>query len=411
MSFTERLVARFRHELSQTFRSLRHPNYLKYSGGQLVSLTGSWMQTTALAWIAYNLTHSALFLGLVGLFCNIPILLLSIFGGMVADRYDRRRVLVVTQWFSMALAIVLTALVFTDSLQVWMILALSIASGIISAFEVPSRQAIVVDLVKGQDLVNAISLNSVIFNSTRILGPAIGAVLLGQLGPSVCFGLNAVSFLAAIITLQQLRLDKPASDTPSPKVPFVAGLRAAFGVKQIRDILILTALTSFFGFQFSTLLPVFVKDVFHATPEALGLLAAASAFGALTGSLFLASRGRPSQLHRNISIDSVGVAVSLGLFAFSSNLYLSAFIEVFIGIAISVQLNSANSLLQLTVPNDVRGRVMSIYTMILLGAAPFGSVVIGKLTDVVGAPWAVAVCAIACAGAAIFYVTCARKDT
>ena len=183
MSFTERLLARLRHELSQTFRSLRHPNYLKYSAGQLVSLTGSWMQTTALAWIAYNLTHSALFLGLVGLFCNIPVLLLSLFGGMVADRYDRRRVLVIAQWISMALATVLTALVYTDNLQVWMILALSVVSGIISAFEVPSRQAIVVDLVKGQDLVNAISLNSVIFNSTRILGPALGAILLGQIGP------------------------------------------------------------------------------------------------------------------------------------------------------------------------------------------------------------------------------------
>lgn len=410
MSFTERLMARFRHEFSQTFRSLRHPNYLKYSAGQLVSLTGSWMQTTALAWIAYNLTNSALFLGLVGLFCNIPILALSLFGGMVADRYDRRRVLVVTQWLSMSLAVVLTALVFSGSLQVWMILALSVASGIISAFEVPSRQAIVVDLVKGQDLVNAISLNSVIFNTTRIIGPAVGALLLGRLGASVCFGLNALSFLAAIFTLRQLKLDKPTASEKRATAPLMDGVRAAFGVPEIRNILILTSLTSFFGFQFSTLLPVFVKDVFHATPEALGLLAAASAFGALTGSLFLASRGKHSELQRNITVASVAVAVTLGLFAFSSNLWLSAFIEVFIGIAISVQLNSANSLLQLTVPDNVRGRVMSLYTMILLGAAPFGSVAIGKLTDLFGAPLAVAVCAVACAGAAIFYLTRARKD-
>jgi MFS family permease len=411
MASTKEFVARVRGELAQTFRSLRHPDFLMYSGGQLISLTGSWMQQMALAWITYSLTHSALFLGLVGLFTNVPVLLLSLFGGMVADRYNRRRVLIMAQWASMASAAILTALVVTDSLQVWMILALAVVSGIITAFEVPSRQAIVSDLVHGEDMVNAISVNSVIFNTTRMFGPAIGAFLLGSFGAEVCFALNTLSFLAAIYTLRRLTIEqKQESAADKRDTPISEGLRFAWGNAEIRNILILTSFTSFFGFQFATLLPVFVSDVFHASAGALGLLSAASAMGALGGSLFLANRGKPSELHRNICVASIGLAVSLFLFAMSPNLYLSAFIEVFIGLSISVQLNSSNSLLQLTVPNAVRGRVLSMYTMILLGAVPFGSVVIGKLTDSSGAPLAVAVCAVACAGAAVYYVLRGRKD-
>lgn len=411
MSLTSGLAARIRDGLAQTFRSLRHPNYLIYSGGQLVSLTGSWMQAMALSWITYTLTHSALFLGLVGLFANIPILLLSLFGGMVADRYDRRRVLIATQWFWMALAVVLTALVYTDSLQVWMILALSAASGIVTAFEVPSRQSIVSELVEGNDLVNAISINSVIFNTTRMFGPALGALLLGRFGPEICFGLNALSFLSAIFTLSLLRVQKRDGDASDrPKTPIKEGLRIAFGDQQIRNILVLTLFTSFFGFQFSALLPVFVADVFHASAQALGFLAAASALGALGGSLLLAHHGEQRTLHRNICIASSGVAVTLLAFAFAPNLWLAALAEVFIGLSISMQLNSSNSLLQLTVPNHARGRVMSTYTMILLGAAPFGSVVIGKFSDLWGAPMAVAVCAIACGLSSLYYITRKRKE-
>lgn len=411
MSFATGLAARLRGEFLQTFRSLRHPNYLMYSGGQLISLTGSWMQAMALAWITYNLTHSALFLGLVGLFTNVPVLLLSLFGGMVADRYDRRRVLILAQWSSMLVAGVLTALVYTDNLQVWMILALSAASGIITAFELPSRQAFVSDLVEGQDMVNAISINSVIFNTTRMFGPALGALLLGSFGAEVCFGLNTLSFIAAIFTLRALKMASRTQPGEKPKpAPIMDGLRIAFGTRDIRNLLILTSFTSFFGFQFSTLLPVFVTDVFHASAGALGLLSAASALGALGGSLFLANRGKPSELHRNICIASIGVSITVMLFALTSSMWLSAFILLFIGVSISVQLNSANSLLQLSVPNEVRGRVMSMYTMILLGAVPFGSVIIGMIADVIGAPNAVAICAIACAGAAIFYVTRGRKE-
>jgi MFS family permease len=411
MSLTSRLAARLRDEFGKTFRSLRHPNFLIYSSGQLVSMTGTWMRTMALSWITYELTHSALLLGLVGLCTNVPVLILSLFGGMVADRYDRRRILVLTQWFSMAFSAVLTLLIATDSLSTWMILLFSAASGIVSAFEVPSRQAFVSDLVHGQDMVNAISINSVIFNTTRVIGPALGAIALAGLGATVCFALDTLSFVAAIYTLRQLKMEpkrRPEGEAKTA-MSIMGGLRFAFGTADIRNILILTVFTSFFGFQFSALLPVFVTDVFHASASALGFLAAASAVGALGSSLVLASRGKPAELHRNICVASIGVGVTLLLFSFSRSLWLSAFIELFIGVFISMQMNSVNSFLQLKITDDVRGRIMSIYSMILLGAVPFGSVVIGSLADHVGAPLAVAACAVACMGAGVFYVTRGSK--
>lgn len=411
MSLATRLAAQLRDELGKTFRSLRHPNFLMYSSGQLVSMTGTWMRTMALSWITYELTHSALLLGLVGLCTNVPILILSLFGGMVADRYDRRRILIITQWCSMALSAILTLLVATDSLSTWMVLLFSVGSGIISAFEVPSRQAFVSDLVKGQDMVNAISLNSVIFNATRVLGPALGAVALAGLGATVCFALDTLSFVAALFTLYRLRMERKqrAEGGLQQSTTVRAGLRFAFGNDEIRNILILTVFTSFFGFQFTALLPVFVTDVFHASASALGLLSAASAVGALGSSLFLASRGKPAALHRNICIASLGVGVSLLLFSLSHSLWLAAFVQLFVGVFISMQMNSVNSLLQLKITDDVRGRVMSIYSMILLGAVPFGSVVIGSLADRIGAPLAVAVCAVACFGAGLFYVSRGSK--
>lgn len=402
------LAARLRGEFGKTFRSLRNRDFLKYSSGQLVSMTGTWMRTTALQWMTYELTHSALLLGLVGLCSNVPILVLTLFGGMVADRYDKRRILVATQWFSMTFSAILTVLVFTGVLQVWMILLFSVASGIVAAFEMPSRQAFVTDLVGKSDLVNAISLNSVIFNTTRIIGPALGAIALAGLGPTVCFALDTVSFIAALWTLHGLRSrthGKRESDGTSGASSALAGLRLAFGDAEIRNLLILTVFTSFFGFQFSALLPVFVTDVFHSSATALGFLAAASAIGSLGASLFLASRGTPAALARNIRIASLGVPATLLLFALSRNIFLTAGIELFIGGFISMQMNSANSMLQLRVSDEVRGRVLSIYSMILLGAVPFGSVAIGSLTDRIGAPAAVATCALACFGAGLFYVT------
>ena len=404
-----RLAAKLRGEFATTFSSLRHRDYLVYSIGQLVSMTGTWTQQIALAWITYSITHSAWLLGLVSLFANVPVLLLSLVGGMVADRFDRRRVIMITQYVEMALATLLTVLVFTNHLEVWMILGMSALFGVANAFEMPARQAFFPELVHGENLVNAISLNSVIFNITRMCGPALGAILLVAVGQAACFGLNALSFLAAIVTLHMLRPEITPAPKKKSKVPMSEGLRIAFGTAPIRNIFILTFFTSFFGFQISALLPVFVSDVFHASAGSLGLLSAASALGALGGSLFLASRGKKEQLSRTAGLAAIGVALTLFAFSFSHSIWLSAAINIFIGVAVSMQLNSANSLLQLSVTDDVRGRVMSVYTMTMLGAVPFGSLAIGHLADIMGAPIAVLVCAVACGLSALFYIT--RKST
>jgi MFS family permease len=400
------LPARIRAEAAQTFRSLHQPNYLRYSVGNFISLTGTWTQSVALSWLTYNLTGSAWMLALVALCTNVPVLLFSLFGGMVADRYDRRLVLLVSQWIEMGLALTLATLFFTGGLQVWMIFVLSAIQGLVTAIEVPSRQAFVADLVGGNDMVNAISLNSVIFNSTRMLGPAMGAILLSHFGEGICFALNALSFMAAIFTLSRLRIPKKEQAPGDEKKPTVIeGLKVALGNSTVRHILMLTVFTSFFGFQFAFLIPVFVKTIFDGTGHALAVLTSASAAGALLGSLFLASRGKPEFLKRNIRLASLGVALTLFVFAFSTNLWLSALAEFIIGASISIQLNSSNSLLQLSLPNKFRGRVMGVYTMILLGAVPFGSLVIGYASDTFGAPLAVAGCAIACTASALVYVT------
>jgi MFS family permease len=400
---------RLRGELSQTFRSLSHRNFRIYSAGQLVSLIGSWMQSVALQWIAFDMTHSAVLLGLVGLFTNIPVLLLSLPAGALADRFDRRKVLIITQWIELALAATLTVLVVFGVLQVWMILALSVVAGICTAFEMPSRQSLVPELVQGQDLVNALSLNSVILNFTRMVGPALGAVLLTSFGEGVCFGLNAASFLAAIVTLGMLHLQpKTSAATTTSQSGYASmkeGVRIALGNSEIRNLFILTFFTAFFGFQFTILMPVFVKEVYHQTAQSLGLLTSATAVGSLAASLFFASRAKPETLKRILKFAAVGVSLSLLAFAASPTMLLSLPILAVTGIAFSLQFNSSNSLLQLAVDDAVRGRIMSLYSMILLGSAPFGSLLLGYVSDLYGAPLAVTISGLACGICSLFYVT------
>lgn len=403
------LVRYLLDELGQTFRSLRHRNYRLYSLGQLVSLTGTWMQSIALQWLTYSLTHSAWMLGLIGLFSNLPVLLFSLPAGAVADRLDRRRVLIATQWVDLTLAAVLTGLAAAGCLHVWMIFVIAFLQGTCTAFEMPCRQAIVPDLVQGTDLVNALSLNSVILNFSRMVGPALGAIVLGVYGAAACFGLDAASYLAAIVTLSVLRLDKkpvdPSKPVSSGVVSMKEGLTAALGNSDIRNVFVLTFFTAFFGFQFSILLPVFVKDVFKEAAFSLGWLTSATAVGSLAASLFFASRGKPETLKRMLKFAAVGVSITLLALAASTSLAVALIVLVLTGIAFSLQFNGCNSLLQLSVTDALRGRVMSLYSMIVLGSAPLGSLVIGLVSDTYGAPFAVAICGLACGIGALFYIT------
>lgn len=409
LSPLRRLCGRVRQELSQTFRSLRHRNFRLYNLGQLISLTGSWMESVALQWITYQMTHSAWLLGLVAVCTNGPVLFFSLWGGTVADRFDRRRTLIATQWIDLLLAAVLTVLVATNVITVWMILLLSVLTGITTAFEMPCRQAIVPDLIEKQDMVNAVGVNSIILNTTRMIGPAVGAFLLATVGDAVCFGLNTLSFVAAIVTLYLLRLPQREkvrdSQSVDERLSITAGLKESWRNKELRNLFVLMLFTSFFGFQFSALLPVFVSDVFHESAEWLGFFAGACAFGSLAASLFIAGRLKPEGLKSTIKAAAVGISVTLLGFALSRSMIGTVVVLVLIGIVYSLLFNCSNSLLQLSVSDSLRGRVMSVYTMILLGASPFGSLVIGRVADSVGAPWAMAVCAIACGFSALFYIT------
>jgi MFS family permease len=415
MNNTKKLGAKIGRELKQTFRSLRHRNFLVYSAGQLVSLSGTWMQSLALSWTTYNLTHSAWLLGLVAFCLNLPVLILSIFGGMAADKFNRRKIILATQWVQMVLSAVLALLVFTHTLQIWMLLVLSVLGGISTAFELPSRQAVIPDLVDQQDMVNAIGINSALFNTTRLIGPALAALLLARFGAAACFAVNALSYVAAIHTLRSVKIPRKQTVHNSNHSGAWQGLVISWKTREIRQIFVLTTITGLFGFQFMTLLPVLVDKVFHASASTMGLFSAASAMGALCASLLMSHRSEASSLKGIVSAASASLAFCLMGLALSHSLALSTVIMILIGASIAVELNGANALLQLRVDDRVRGRVMGIYTMLMLGAAPFGSLLIGHLTDLFGIQAGIAVCAVACALASMFYSTRRRsassKDT
>lgn len=412
-----RFGARLRSEMGQAFRSLRNPHYRTYAAGQLVSLTGTWMQSVAFTLLAYKLTGSAAMLGAVALASYVPVLLLGLFGGQLADRLPRRKILIVTQTAEMLVAGVATVLVFSGHMQPWTILAAAAANGICLAFEMAARQAFTHDLVGGEDVVNAVSLNSVMWNSSRMFGPALGALVLAFAGEGVCFALNTVSFLASILTLKVIRTQEELGlAAPKPKRtdksehPLLDGLKLSWSTLPIRNILVLALVISFFGFQYSVLLPVFVKQILKAPEWSLGVLQACIAFGALAGSLALASRGKGNNMRRIVCAAAVVFGLTLFAFAWSNVLALTVLSLMVLGLSMSVVWSGTNAFLQVIAPEEYRGRIMSVYSSISLGISPFGSLLMGTFADAYGAPLAVTVCACACALVAGFYVLTASKE-
>ncbi len=401
-----RFFAKVGNELGQTFRSLKNPAYRTYAFGHFVSMTGSQLQAVALAWTTYSLTQSASKLGITAMATYMPALFLGMLGGLVADRFNRRRVLIATQGAGLVLAMALAALSFSGYLSFGLILTFALIQGVVNAIELPCRQAFVFDVVGAEHTVNAVSLNSMIFNSTRLIGPALAAVLLPLVGDSICFGLNGLSFLAAMITLSMIAgavvvQDRSAGNShPSMR----SGLALVRDTPSIRNILFLTASTSFFAFQYAIMLPVLVDKVLHGSAMELSLITVAAAGGSLAGNLLLASRGRKELLPRIIAASSIAPGVFLLLFALSTSFPLMLAAAALLGCSIALQLGSSNSFLQLTVPSDFRGRVMSMYTSVLMGSVPFGSLLVGHLADSIGAPRALALCAVATVLASLLYL-------
>jgi len=389
-------------------RALHHKNYRLFFGGQSISLIGTWMQQIAMSWLVYRLTGSALLLGIVSFSSQIPVFLFASIAGVYVDRWNRHRMLVATQTLSMIQALTLAFLTLHGTIQVWQIIALSIFIGVINAFDMPTRQSFIVQIVdKAEDLGNAIALNSFMFNGARLIGPAIAGILIGLLGEGVCFLINGLSFVGIIIALLAIKVPKrkKAAHTSRLWQDLREGYSYAFGFAPMRYILLQLGLMSFMGMAYAVLMPIFAKDILHGGPHTLGFLMAASGIGALTGAVYLASRQTILGLGRFIAYASAIFGMGIIAFSLSKILIVSLFMMFITGYGMIVQMASSNTILQSIVEEDKRGRLMSIYATAIIGMAPIGNLFAGALASRIGAPNTLIVSGIACIiGSLIFAV-------
>jgi len=392
-------------DFSATLRALRHRNFQLFFTGQLISLIGTWMQTLAQAWLVYRLTGSSLLLGSVGFASQFPVFLVAPLGGIVADRSNRQRVVIGTQTASMILAFILAALTLTRTVQVWHIFVLAALLGVVNAFDIPGRQAFLVDMVGKEDLMNAIALNSSMFNGARIIGPAIAGILVARIGEGWCFFLNGVSYIAVIVGLFMMRVTAPSYSTAdaSPMAHLIEGFRFVRHTAPIRAILMLLGLVSLVAMPYVVLMPIFADRILHGGARGLGILMGATGVGALLGALTLAARTGVHGLGRWVAFSCAGFGVSLILFSFSRNFWLSAGLLLPVGFCMMLQMSSSNTLIQAMVPDQLRGRTMAVYSMMFMGMAPFGAFFAGALAERLGAPLTVAMGAVAAVGGAALF--------
>lgn len=384
-----------------TFSALRHPDFRRYWWGGLISLTGSWVQITAQSWLVYDLTGSPLMLGAVTLANTIPMMLLGLFGGVIADRSEKRHLLIATQSAFMIVSVVLAALTLTGRITVWYILSLSMISGIAAALDMPSRQSLIAHLVDRDDLLNAIALNSAAFNGSRIIGPAIAGLIIDQLGnrsgPGWSFALNSVSYLAVIVALATIPVNsRPASGERAPVLGELReGVVFAWRHPLLRALLGLLAVTGVFGLSFHVLMPVFARDVLHVPARGYGILLTASGIGATIGVLTLATV-RPARLGAVILGTSTVFVAMLAAFAASAVYPLSLVLMLGLSGAMTMYLSATNTLIQTSVPDALRGRVMSLYMLAFFGTAPLGGLLMGSLASALGSQTAVLIGAGVC---------------
>jgi MFS family permease len=387
------------NSLKLIFRALSHRNYRLFFGGQGISLIGTWMQQIAMSWLVYRLTDSALLLGVVGFTSRIPTFLLASLAGVLADRWNRHRVLVITQTLSMIQAMILAILVLTGAIAVWHIIFLSLLLGLINALDIPTRQSFVVDMIeKREDLGNAIALNSSIVNGARLIGPSVAGMLIATLGEGMCFLLNGLSFIAVIFALLAMKITPKKREAQSSKVfqGLKEGFSYAFGFAPIRSVLLLLGLVSLMGMPFTVLMPIFAEKILHGGPQALGFLSGATGVGAIAGSIYLASRKSVLGLGRIIVISSNLFGIGLIGFSLSRLFWLSLLMMLLTGFGMMLEMASSNTVLQTMVEEDKRGRIMSFYTMAFMGMVPFGSLLAGTLANNIGAPNTVMIGGVAC---------------
>ena len=376
-------------KLKPILRALESRNYRLFFAGQAISLIGTWMTQIATVWLVYDLTNSALWLGVVGFSSQIPSFLISPFGGILVDRWNRHRILITTQILAMIQSLALAALALSGVMQIWHIIVLSLFQGLITAVDSPARQAFVLEIIeRKEDLGNAIALNSSIFNGARLVGPAFAGLLIASVGAGVCFLIDGLSYIAVIAGLLAMKL-KPrmiAKQTTNIWQRLIEGFRYAFGFPPIRAILLLLALFSFMGMPYTVLIPIFAKNVLHGSAETLGFLMAAVGVGALVGGVYLSSRSSVIGLGKVIALAPAIFGTGLVIFSQSRILWLSLLMMLLVGFGGILQIASSNTLLQTIVEDDKRGRLMSLYTMAFLGVLPFGNLASGALANKIGAP-------------------------
>ena len=389
-----------------TLRALRHRNFQLFFSGQLISLTGTWMQSVAQAWLVYSITKSALLLGTVGFASQIPVFLIAPFGGIAADRTNRQRLVIATQTASMILAGILAWLTLSGRLRVhvWPIFVLAALLGVVNAFDIPGRQAFLIDMVGKEDLMNAIALNSSMFNGARVIGPAVAGILVARIGEGWCFAANAISYIAVIAGLLLMKVHcAPRVSKHSPIEDIIEGFRWVNQTRVIRALLLLIGLVSLVGMPYTVLMPVFADKILHGGARGLGILMGATGVGALFGALTLASKTGVKGLGRWVGFTCAGFGVSLFLFSFSTSFWLSAALLLPAGYSMMLQMACSNTLIQTMVPDQLRGRVMALYSMMFMGMAPFGAFFGGALAHRLGAPFTVAVGGVACVIGAIWF--------
>ncbi len=386
--------------------ALRHRNYRLFFIGQIVSLTGTWIQSVAQSWLVYRLTHSASLLGLVGFSGQFPVFLLAPIGGVFADRHHRHHIIIATQTASMLLALILAALTLTGHVTVQQVFLLAGLLGAVNAFDIPARQAFVVDMVGKEMMMNAIALNSSMFNAARIVGPAIAGVLVAAVGEGWCFFINGISYLAVLAGLLMMKIPNRARS--GAVIPALEGILEGFRfvrrTRPIRALLLLLGLLSLMGMPFAVLMPIMADQVFHGGARGLGLLMGASGVGALSGALVLAARQQLRGLGEWVSFSTFAFGTSLILFSLCWSFWIAAALLVPVGFSMMVEMASSNTLIQAMVPDHLRGRVMAIYSMMFMGMAPLGALVAGLLADRIGAPLTIGLGGAACiVGGAIFH--------
>ncbi|MGD0753271.1 MAG: MFS transporter [Anaerolineales bacterium] len=381
--------------LTETFAALKHYNYRLWFIGQMVSMMGTWMQSTAQGYLIYQLTNSTTYLGLVVFIGGIPTWLFTLFGGVVADRIPRRTLMVITQTSMMILAFILGALVFANAVQPWHILVLAFLLGVANAFDAPARVSFVLELVPREDMTNAIALNSTMFNIATVVGPSVAGLTYAAFGPAWCFTINGLSFIAVIVALLLMHIREDVKVVRNSKAiaDIVEGLRYVFASRLILNLIGAVGLMGVFGFGLLNLLPAWATDVLHGNEVTNGLLVSARGFGALVSALMLASLVKVNIRGKFWIIGLFIMPVSLFFFALVRWVPLSLAMMVVVGWSLMMVTNNCNTLIQSDVPDVLRGRVMGVYSLIFNGAIPIGALLAGAVAERIGAPLTAMICA------------------